>query len=161
MKKLLLIALLITSLSYAQGLKFNDNESTNISISIEPYSSYKESSLNATFEFEYICHSIYIKPSVQILPAINYIDTAVGLGINLTSGYFNNITYYTGIRLGHIFRKDSDYPLFGFEGGINFKLTDKLYIGPRATLDWREDFKDSYAQPEYQFNGSIRILFKL
>lgn len=161
MKKLLLLALLITGLSYAQELQFGDNESTNISISIEPLSSINEESLNATFEFEYICHFIYIKPSIQILPSINYIDTAVGLGLNLNSGYFEDWRYYGGIRLGHIFREDQNYPLFGWEAGIDKKITEQLYIGLRSTLDWREDYLYSGANPEYQFNGSIRITYKL
>jgi len=156
MKKLLLIALLITGLSYAQGLQFGDNESTNISISIEPVAS-----INTTLEFEYICYFLYIKPSLQLSPSNNYTDTSVGLGLNLTSGYFEDWRYYGGIRLGHIFRENQNYPLFGWEAGIDKRITEKLYIGLRSTLDWREDYLYSGANPKYKFNGSIRLTYKL
>jgi len=156
MKKLLL-ALLLTNLASAQ--KFGSTEYTSVSITIEPSSSIKEKSLNATFEFQYSCHWLYIKPSVQILPSINYIDTAVGLGVVLDKGYYQDWVFYSGIRLGFIHR-GATYPLFGFEGGIDRKITDNVYIGLRATYDWREDFEFSGANAEYQFNGGIKLTYK-
>jgi len=156
MKKLLL-ALLLTNLASAQ--KFGSTEYTSASITIEPNSSIKEKSLNATFEFQYTCHWLYIKPSVQVLPSINYIDTAVGLGVVLDKGYYQDWIYYAGIRLGYIHR-GATYPLFGWECGFDRKLTNNLYIGLRATYDWRTDFDFSQADAEYQFNGGIKCTYK-
>lgn len=157
MKKLLL--LLMCNIGIAQQLDFGDTEYTTISITIEPSSSIKEKSLNATFEFQYSCHWLYIKPSVQILPSINYVDTAVGLGILLDKGYYQDWVFYSGIRLGYIHRGVT-YPLFGFEGGFDRKITNNVYIGLRATYDWREDFEFSGANAQYQFNGGIKLTYK-
>lgn len=157
MKKLLL-ALLLTNLASAQ-IKFGSTEYVSTSITIEPKSSIKEKSLNATFEFQYTCHWLYIKPSVQILPSINYIDTALGIGVVIDKGYYQDWIYYGGIRLGYIHRGET-YPLFGWECGFDRKLTNNLYIGLRATYDWRTDFDFSQADAEYQFNGGIKATWK-
>jgi len=157
MKKLLL-ALLLTNLASAQ--KFGNTEYTTASITIEPKSSIKEKSLNATFEFQYTCHWLYIKPSVQVLPSINYIDTALGLGVVLDKGYYQDWIYYGGIRLGFIHRGKSQYPLFGFEAGFDVKITEHIYFGPRGTLDWRTDFDFSGAKAKYQGNGGIKATWK-
>jgi len=156
MKKLLL-ALLLTNLASAQ--KFGSTEYTSASITFDPNGTYQEKSLNATFEFQYTCHWLYIKPSVQVLPSINYIDTALGLGVVLDKGYYQDWIYYGGIRLGYIHR-GATYPLFGWECGFDKKITDNLYIGLRATYDWREDFEFSGADAEYQFNGGIKCTWK-
>lgn len=158
MKKLLLLSLFALQVN-AQSLDFGDTEYTTISVTIEPNSSIKEKSLNATFEFQYSVHWLYIKPSVQILPSINYVDTAVGLGILLDKGYYQDWVFYSGIRLGYIYRGVT-YPLFGFEGGFDRKITNNVYIGLRATYDWREDFEFSGANAEYQFNGGIKLTYK-
>jgi len=157
MKKLLLLffALQVN----AQELNFGSTEYVSASVTIEPNSSIKEKSLNATFEFQYSVHWLYIKPSVQILPSINYVDTALGLGILLDKGYYQDWVFYSGIRLGYIHRGVT-YPLFGFEGGFDRKITNNVYIGLRATYDWREDFEFSGANAEYQFNGGIKLTYK-
>jgi len=157
MKKLLL--LLMCNIGIAQELNFGSTEYVSTSVTIEPNSSIKEKSLNATFEFQYSCHWLYIKPSFQILPAINYVDTALGLGILLDKGYYQDWVFYGGIRLGYIHRGVT-YPLFGFEGGFDRKITNNVYIGLRATYDWREDFEFSGADAEYQFNGGVKLTYK-
>lgn len=158
MKKIILM-LLISIGAFAQGLKFGSTEYVSASMTIEPSSSIKEESLNATFEFQYSVHWLYIKPSVQILPAINYVDTALGLGILLDKGYDKDWIFYSGIRLGFIHR-GATYPLFGWECGIDRKITDNFYLGLRATYDWRTDFDFSQADAEYQFNGGIKATYK-
>jgi len=158
MKKILLLSLFALQVN-AQELNFGSTEYTTISVTIEPASSVKEKSLNATFEFQYSVHWLYIKPSVQILPSINYVDTALGLGILLDKGYYQDWVFYSGIRLGYIHR-GATYPLFGWECGFDRKITDNLYLGLRATYDWRTDFDFSQADAEYQFNGGIKLTYK-
>lgn len=158
MKKLLLI--LICNIGFAQGLKFGSTESTSASVTFEPLSSIKEESINATFEFQYSCHWLYIKPSIQILPAINYIDTALGLGVLLDKGYNKDFIFYGGIRLGFIHRGKAQYPLFGFEAGFDVKITDHIYFGPRGTLDWRTDFDFRGAKAKYQGNGGAKLTYE-
>jgi hypothetical protein len=43
--------------------------------------------------------------------------------VNFSSGYFDTVRYYTGIRLGVI--KDKQETA-GLEAGIDFKITDNL-----------------------------------
>jgi len=157
MKKLLL--LLFALQVNAQQLDFGSTEYVSASVTLDPNGSYQEKSLNATFEFQYSVHWLYIKPSVQILPSINYVDTALGLGILLDKGYYQDWVFYSGIRLGYIHRGVT-YPLFGFEGGFDRKITNNVYIGLRATYDWREDFEFSGADAEYQFNGGVKLTYK-
>jgi len=154
---------LLINIVNGQSLEFGKREYTSLSVTVEPYSSFKEKSINMTFEFEYVSNWGYIKPSIQIFPALEggYIDTSAGLGLNLTSGYFEDWRYYGGIRLGHIFRGNEGYPLFGWEAGIDKKITDNFYIGLRGTLDWREDFLYTGGKPDYQFNGGIRFRHNL
>jgi len=155
--------LLLTTIVKAQQIRFGDKEYSNISISVDPYASYKEKSPNLTFEFEYVCYFLYIKPSVQIFPALEggYIDTAVGLGLTLIQGYEENWRLYGGIRLGHNWRGSEDYPLFGWELGIDKRITDRFSIGIGSTLDWREDFKYTGGDPAYQINGKVRFRYNL
>ena len=158
MKKLLLLLLLSINCS-AQNLDFGDTEYTSFSVTFEPFSSVKEESINATFEFQYVPSWFYLKPSIQILPSINYIDTAVGVGIILDKGYTPDWIYYGGIRGGFIHRKNNSYPIFGWEAGIKQKIAGNFYLGARFTLDWRTDFDFSGADAKYQGNGGVEATF--
>jgi hypothetical protein len=162
MKKVFLIVLL-PLLGFTQQVRFGDKEYSNISISIDPYASYKESSINAIFEFEYVPNWGYIKPSLQVFPALEggYVDLAVGFGLNLIQGYEEDWRLYGGIRLGHIFRGNEGYPLFGWELGLDRRISKDFSIGIGSTLDWREDFLFTGGDPAYRLNGKIRFRFNL
>ena len=90
---------------------------------------------NFTTEIELVENAFYVKTGIQVNPGLvgGYIDYAGAIGFNLTSGIFENIRYYGGIRLGTIIRNGNGYPLFGYETGFNVDITDKIFIGLRST----------------------------
>lgn len=157
MKKLLLILLIAPTL-YGQ-VKIPQKEHFNFSTSIEPFSSIKEESIDITLELEYEGRGIYVKTSTQVFPVIEggYVDLAGGIGLNLSAGQFEDWRLYSGIRLGSIFRGGQTYPLFGFESGVNYNVTETFFIGLRSTYDYREDFEFWGGESEYRFNGSVRF----
>lgn len=164
MKKLLTIAFLTIGMIVNAQKK----EYTFINILADPSASIKERSLNVVFEIEHISYWKYVKANIQVLPSLKggYLDVTGGFGVNLTSGYFDEVRYYSGIRLGVIkrgFTEDETYtyPLVGFEGGIDFKITEKLVLGLRGTGDYRSDFKYSGADASMRYSGFIKFGFKL
>jgi hypothetical protein len=167
MKKILLLGVLLIGMTgNSQGIRFGEKENFTASLSVDPMATIKEKSPNVVAEIELVSYWKYVKASVQVLPSLQggYLDLAGGLGLNLTSGYFEQMRYYGGIRLGVIkrgFTEDETYtyPLFGFEGGINYNVTDKFFIGIRATSDYRSDFKYSGAKPFYRNSGFVKLGF--
>lgn len=160
MKKLLLLAISLLGLtSNAQNFDFGKSRYFTASVSIDPSATIKEKSPNLVGEIEVVNACFYVKASVQVLPALKggYIDYGGAVGLNFQSGYFDNIRYYTGVRMGTIRREMYGYPLIGFEGGVDVQLTDKLFIGFRGTGDYRSDFKYSGADPEMRFSSFGRI----
>ncbi len=161
MKKILLFAFLaIGMMANAQnGLHFVDKEYFTFSVLVDPGGSIKEKGLNLSAELELVSKWGYVKATTQVFPALEggYIDLAGGLGLNLTSGYFDEWRGYAGIRLGTIFRGNYQYPLFGLESGIEIPISSKFYIGAVITYDLRTDMKFSGAREEYQGNGKVKI----
>lgn len=115
--------------------------------------------MHESTEIELVENAFYVKTGIQVNPGLvgGYIDYAGAIGFNLTSGIFENIRYYGGIRLGTIIRNGNGYPLFGYETGFNVDITDKIFIGLRSTYDYRSDNEFWGTDAEYKFNGSIRI----
>lgn len=168
MKKLLLIATLITSLNATAQLSFIENEYVTLSGHIDPSASIKEKGLHFGAEIQLISHWKYVKSGFQSFNALEggYLDYTGGFGVNLTSDIFEETRYYAGIRLGFIKRgfldgESQTYPLAGLEGGFDYQLTDTFFVGIKATGDWREDFMYSGAEPEMQYSGFIRCGIKI
>lgn len=150
MKKILLIAFV------AIGILANAQETFNLSMSIDPNATIKENSPNVVLELELSKKYFYIKATTQMLPALEggYIDYGIGTGINLN---INKVRLYTGGRMVLVSRGGYTYPLIGAEAGFNIQLSDKLFIGLRATADHREDFNFWGGTPEIRKSGFIRI----
>ena len=157
----LVFALMIATVSCAQ-VRFGEKEYFNASFMIDPVATWKEKSPNITTELELVEYWGYVKIGIQVLPDLEggYFDYAGGFGINLTSGYFEEVRYYGGVRLGTIFRGDERYPLTGIEGGIDFSLNEKTSLRFRATGDHREDMLFSGADPKMIYSGSVGIIRK-
>lgn len=168
MKKLFITVLTLLSLSIqSQNIHFVDDEYFTASIAVDPSATMKEDSPNVAFEVELVSYWKYVKANVQVLPGLEggYLDLTGGFGANLTHGHFNKVRYYGGARLGVIKRgMDSGdtctYPMAGFEGGIDVKITKSLFLGVRATGDWREDFLYTGGEPGMRYSGFGRIGFK-
>ena len=154
----LLSVLLLTSVSFAQ-VDFGKKEYFTFSVGIDPTATIERKSPNLVAEIELVEKSFYIKAGVQILPALEggYIDYAGGAGINITSGIFEEFRYYGGVRLGVIKRESYSYPLFGFEGGIDYNISESTFIGLRSTYDKRTDFEFWGGETEYRLSGFIRL----
>lgn len=167
MKKIIFLAmLLMSSLIHAQ-VRFIDKEYFISSISIDPLASVKESSPNIVLELGLVSYWKYINVNIQILSELKggYMDFGGTFGINLTTGRFDNIRYYSGLRLGQIKRGLSEekvytYPLVGGEAGIDIKLSETYYVGVKGTGDYRTDFKYSGANPEIRYSGFVKLGIK-
>jgi hypothetical protein len=161
MKKLLSIAFLaIGMMVNAQG--FGTKEYFTASISVDPNATIKESSPNLVAELELVNYWMYVKASIQVLPDLEggYFDYGGGLGLNLYLDRFETIRTYAGGRLGVIKRGGESYPLAGYEAGIDFNLTETMFIGLRGTGDYREDFQYWGGEAETRYSGFIRVGFK-
>lgn len=162
MKKLLVLALLFTTMVMNAQIKFVDEEYVTASVAIDPNATIKDG-LNITPELELVSYWKYIKINSQIMPSLEggYIDFTGTFGTNITSGYFNQWRGYTGVRLGHIRRGKYGYPLAGIEVGVEFKISSNVFIGVRTSFDNRSDFKYSGAIPKVINSNYIEISFKL
>jgi len=138
----LLSVLLLTSASFAQ-VDFGKKEYFTFSVGIDPTATIERKSPNLVAEIELVEKAFYIKAGVQILPALEggYFDYTGAAGFNLETGLFNEFRYYGGVRLGVIKRESYSYPLFGFEGGLDYNISESVFIGLRATYDKRTDFE--------------------
>lgn len=166
MKKLLILTLLftVTSAFSQSNLRFMDQEYFTFTTFIDPGASIKEKSIDIGVEIQVVSYWKYVSAGVEILPGLEggYASYHGAVGVNLTSGYFSKVRYYAGLRLGNIKRGFSNgdtqsYPLFGYEAGIDYEVTNGVIVGLRTTSDRREDFKYSGANPEMQQSGSIKI----
>lgn len=159
--KILIILLLISITANAQFDRFGlgKSEHFNFSVSIDPMGSLDTESPNLTAEIELEEHWFYIKGGSQINPGLEggYIDLAGAVGLNFTTGLFETFRYYAGFRGGGIIRDGVVHPLFGYEAGINWNITDTFFIGLRGTYDYRSDWEFWGTDPDYLFNGSVRI----
>ena len=156
MKKIIVLASLLAISANAQNKNFN------VSISIDPKATIKEESINLVAEIELQERVFYIKATTQVLTALEggYLDFGGGMGLNTTLGLFLSFRVYGGIRLGIIKRGSQSYPLFGYESGIDYNLSEDYFIGLRATYDNREDFLYSGADPFYRFSGFVRFGYR-
>ena len=156
MKKIIVLASLLAISANAQNKNFN------VSISIDPKATIKEESINLVAEIELQERVFYIKATTQVLTALEggYLDFGGGMGLNTTLGLFEPFRVYGGIRLGIIKRGSQSYPLFGYESGIDYNLSEDYFIGLRATYDNREDFLYSGADPFYRFSGFVRFGYR-
>jgi hypothetical protein len=153
--------LLLTITTASAQIRFADKEYHTFSIAIDPAGSIKEGGLDIVAEIEHVAKWGYVKANVQSFTALegNYTDLCGGVGLNLTTGYFDQVRVYSGIRLGHIWRGVHGYPLFGLEGGTDYNFS-KFFIGVQFTYDYRSDMKFSGAKEDWQANGKVRIGFK-
>lgn len=156
--KLIIGALLLSSIASAQ-FQFGKQEKFKYSLSVDPTATWKEKSPNLVGEIELENYWMYVKGTVQVLPALKggYIDAGMGVGLNFTSGQFENVRYYAGGRLCLVNRGGTVYPLAGYEFGMTFKIGEKLFVGGRITGDWREDFKYTGGDPAVRHSGYLTI----
>ena len=154
MKKITILFMLITMSTFAQiGLP---EERASLAIFADPHASYKENSLDVGVEFGYQ-GVIYAKVQLEILPALTGGYTsfggAIGANVQVQDTYI-----YTGVRLvPWVWRNGDSNPLFGVEGGVNYYIGERTYVGLRATYDYREDMKLLNYPVKWVGSGFIKL----
>lgn len=102
-------------------------------------------------------NGIYIRPQIHYAALKDgYLETSAGIGLNLA---YNQWNYKSGIKLG-VINREATYPIFGFEAGIEYHLTDKLGFGLRGSYDARGD-ADFYDGDKWRYNSQGYIKFVL
>jgi len=155
-----LAAILVTAVSLAQDLRFNDKEYFTASIILDPNASIKEHGLFIGGEIEYV-GLIYTRVGVANFAALEdgYTEAIGAIGLNLTSGYFDKVRYYAGGRLG-VIKRQSTNATAGVECGFDFILGENAFVGLRAVYDYRSD-QEFYDYPNsMKYSGLIRLGFK-
>lgn len=163
MRKLLVLGfLLISQINFAQyQFRFIDYEYFTISTSIDPTSSIKEKGLDILGEVEYV-GKVYAKLGVESFSVLTggYTDFHGAVGLNFTSGYFNKVRYYVGLREAIVWRSTGHMVNFGGEAGIDYNINDHMFVGLRSTLDKRYDQEIFGWNPELKFSGFVRLGYK-
>lgn len=160
MKTLLL--LLICQLSFGQ-FRFVDTEFFTARLSVDPYASFKEGGINFVSEIEYV-GPIYVKVGVESFDVLrgSYRDMHAGLGLSFTSGYFEKVRYYAGVRAAKVHRGSyGAYRLnYGLEAGIDLDIADNWSLGYRATFDKRHDQEIYRWSPEAKLSSFATLSYK-
>jgi hypothetical protein len=110
-----------------QGLKLKDTEDFTISVISDPRASFSEKGLFIGGEIEY-SGALYTRIGVSNFAALKdgYTEVIGGIGVNFSSGYFEKLRYYTGIRLG-VIKRQSVNATGGIEAGMDFMIND-IYL---------------------------------
>lgn len=157
MKKLTILAILFASSSFAQ-LQINQNEYFTAS-AITGATITENASLLTGAEIEYV-GAIYARAGFQFATNNeNATDIIGAIGLNLTSGYFSNVRYYAGARLGTT-KRESTNGMAGAEIGIDFNIGESLFIGVRSMLDYKSDTEFYGEEDKGKFNAVVRIGFR-
>ena len=98
------------------------------------------------------------------LRGFTYIHTigTVGFNFNITNQFKEpKIRLFAGFRSGLIHRDSLSHPLLGAEIGVQFNLTNTLFIGGRFARDKCGDSK-VWSNNDYQYrkNGYLEIGFR-
>ena len=152
-----IIGFLLGMTATAQGFQFKETENFTLSTIIDPRASIKEGGLFIGAEIEY-SGKIYTRAGIANFSVLKdgYTEIIGGIGLKFSSGYFENIRYYTGVRLGVIKRKAANATA-GLEAGIDFKIGEKAFIGLRTSYDYRSD-QAFYDYPNHMIgSGYVRI----
>jgi len=159
---LIIILALICGVANGQSnFRLNRVDSFNFSVVIDPSASIKESGLQIGAEIEYV-GLVYTRASITSFSALEggYVDFIGAAGLNFTSGMWEQIRYYAGLRAGIISRGGNGYPTLGTEIGIDYVI-GSLVLGVRMTRDKRGDF-EFYGEPsEMRNSGFVKIGVKL
>jgi len=157
---MVIIAIIIaTSVANAQ-IHFQDEDRYSIHLATDNVI-FQKGIFYGGVEFQAeFSNGIYIRPQAHYCALKDgYLETSAGLGLNLSLNRWNTINVYSGIKLGVINRAAS-YPIFGFEAGIEFNITDKIGLGLRGSYDARGD-SDFYGGNKWIYNSQGYIKFIL
>lgn len=150
-KTIIAIALLFSTASFSQ-LQFAEDPYFTFSSITEPLSN----SIGSGAEIEIVGKG-YARAGMTF--SEENIETILAVGLSLNTGYFESIRYYIGGRIG-VNKRDRVNAMAGAEIGIDFSLTDSLFIGARGILDYKSD-TEFYNEPDkIKPSAAIRLGFK-
>ena len=163
--KAVIVFLLLTTFCSAQVVTFIDKDWTQLNVWVDP--TLTDQGFQTGYEIEKVMHWGYASAAFSIYDGleVRYSDVVGTLGVNFNM--FNNdvIRYYGGWRMGFISRKHKNtkatYPMFGSVIGFNIRLSrfntiNKMYVGYRLWIDYREDQKNKfYGNSELYKRGII------
>jgi len=157
-----IVTIAITCKSNAQSnFRLNRVDSFSFAVVIDPSASIQENGFNAGIEIEYV-GLVYTRASITSFAALEggYVDFIGAAGLNFTSGMWEQIRYYAGLRAGIISRGGNGYPTLGTEIGIDYVI-GSLVLGIRMTRDKRGDFEFYGESSEMRNSGFVKIGVKL
>jgi hypothetical protein len=159
MKTLLL--LLVVGISANAQFRLNDEQTSTLNLIVDPVASIKEEGIYFGAELTHNAHFLYIRTGLHFFPVLEdgYAEWNNALGLNFTSGYFNDTKYYIGFT-GGLIKRNGVHPTGGFEAGIEQMLTESLFIGGRLSYVKRGD-ADFYDGEPWEHNGYLTIGIKL
>jgi hypothetical protein len=171
--KNLIILLLFTNIIIGQVHRQNEDrysiQVTTDNVVFQKGIFYGGVEFNAEFS-----NGIYVRPQIHYASLEDgYLETSVGVGINFTYektteynfkplnyvlNHLNGTNAYGGIKLG-VINRATTYPIFGYEAGIEFVITDTFRWGLRGSYDCRSD-SDFYGGDKWVYNsqGYLKII---
>lgn len=163
--KLVLMFLFSANFAVAQyNFKLNKKRYFTISTFIDPGSSIKENGLDIVGEIEYV-GLMYVKAGFESFSVLTggYQDIHGAIGINFTAGSLEKTRFYTGCRIAKVNRgHENAYRInYGLESGVDYNISNKLFIGLRSTIDLRRDQEIFGWTPERKFSGFLRIGYQI
>lgn len=94
-------------------------------------------------------NGIYIRPQIHYAALKDgYLETSAGIGLNFN---YNRWNYKSGIKLG-VVNRAATYPIFAFEAGLEYHITEKIGLGLRGSYDARGD-ADYYDGQKWVYNS--------
>lgn len=139
--KTLLLFILFTTLATAQSeFRFNTKETGNIGLvtGLDTFG----------VEIEYsgtMCARLFVTTR----------SIGGAIGVQFTSGMYEKFIYYTAVRLHR--KTDYPIPIAGLELGVNYWLSDYVFIGVRGAYDLKTEQSKTTTTP----NGFLKLGFRL
>jgi len=146
MRKILVVLGLVSAIANAQ---FIDEDYTQISVFVDP--TIADNGFQIGGEIQEIMHWGYASLGASAYNGFqeSYVDLIGTLGFNFNLFHNNTIRYYSGGRLGLIWRETSPFPMVGGAIGFDVRVSKfysktQIHIGTRLWTDYREDQKNQF-----------------
>lgn len=138
-------AVLFSLIAHSQIISFPDQDRLQIGLWTDP--TFTDQGAQFGIDVTGVLRWGFVGVSTSTYPNlgnVGYADLVGQLGVNFHVAQFTPIRYYTGLRLGKIFRGSGGYPLAGALFGLDVCLSRpeakvKLYVGVKLWVDYRED----------------------
>ncbi|GAA3651559.1 hypothetical protein [Flavivirga jejuensis] len=145
-KRIVLLLVIVSTIANAQ---FIDKDYTQVSVFIDP--TITDNGFQIGGEIQKIMHWGYASIGASTYNGfeVAYTDLIGTIGINFNLFNNNVVRYYSGFRMGLIWRETNPFPMVGGALGFDMRLSKfysktQFHIGLRLWTDFREDQKDQF-----------------